>query len=89
MNMNPMQMIQQMAGGGNNQLGQIMNMIGKGGMNPQTLINTMIQQNPQLKQVLPLVKGKDNKQLEETFNNLCKERGIKPEDFIKNLGITK
>lgn len=84
MNMNPMQMMQGMMGGGNNPLAMMMQMM-QGGGNPQQMIMQMVQQNPQFKQVLPLVQGKNPQQLQETFNNLCKERGISPDEFKQNF----
>ena len=49
----------------------------------QMLINTMIQQNPAVKQALPFIQGKNPQQLEMIARNLCKERGINVEDALK------
>lgn len=82
---NPMQLMGMMGGnmgGGNPMMGMLMQMM-QGG-NPQQMIMQMAQQNPQLKQMLPLIQGKNPQQLEEVFNNLCKEKGISPDEFKRN-----
>lgn len=80
---NPMQLMGMMGGGNNPMMGMLMQMM-QGGGNPQQMIMQMAQQNPQLKQMLPLIQGKNPQQLNATFENLCKERGINPEEFKKN-----
>ncbi len=55
--------------------------------NPQAVLQNMIQQNPKLRQALPLIQNKNSQQLEQTFKNLCKQRGIKSEEFMKRFGM--
>lgn len=80
---NPMQLMGMMGGGNNPMMGMLMQMM-QGG-NPQQMIMQMAQQNPQLKQMLPLIQGKSPQQLQEVFNNLCKERNINPDEFKQNV----
>lgn len=79
---NPMQLMGMMGGGNNPMMNMLMQMT-KGG-NPQQMLMQMAQQNPQFKQMLPLIQGKNPQQLQATFENLCKERGINPEEFKRN-----
>lgn len=51
-------------------------------MNPQTALNTLIQQNPQMAQVMQLVNGRDPKQV---FYELCKQRNVDPESILSQL----
>lgn len=83
---NPMQLMGMMGGSmgtGNPMMSMLMQMM-QGGGNPQQMIMQMAQQNPRMKQMLPLIQGKNPQQLNEVFNNLCKERGINPDEFKQN-----
>ena len=71
---------------GNNPLMQMMNMM-RGGGNPQQLIQTFMEQNPKMKQAMPFIKGKNPEQLQQTFYNMCKERGIDPQEVANSVGI--
>lgn len=77
--MNPMQMI------GNNPVMQILNAIRNG--NPQQVITNMLYNNPQFKNVMPYINGKNTEQLQQTFLNLCKEKGIDPKQFAQQFGM--
>lgn len=81
--MNPMQMIGNMA---NSPLMKMLNMAKSGG-NPQQIFNQMIQQNPQMKQAMPFVQGKNPEQLKQTFYNMCKERGVDPQQVAQAMGV--
>lgn len=52
--------------------------------NPKMLLNQMVGQHPQLKQVMQYVNenGGDAKQ---AFYKLAEERGVNPEDILKQL----
>jgi len=52
--------------------------------NPQMMLNQMIGQNPQIKQVMDYVNanGGDPK---TAFYKLAEERGINPDEFIKQF----
>lgn len=52
--------------------------------NPNMLIDQMIQQNPQMAQVLNLFKGQ-NVNYEKVFRDLCQQRGIDADYIINNL----
>lgn len=81
--MNPIQAIGKLA---NSPLMKMMNMAQNGG-NPQQLLGQFIQQNPQMKQALPFVQGKNSDQLKETFYNMCKERGVDPNAVAQSMGV--
>ena len=82
--MNPMILLQNITT--NSPMGKVMQMV-KAGQNPQILLNQMIQQNPQLRQALPLIQGKNPKQLETVFSNLCKQKGVNPSEVFQQLGM--
>lgn len=52
--------------------------------NPNQLINQMMAQNPQMSQMLNLIKANGNN-YEQVFRNMCNQRGINADEFIKNL----
>lgn len=55
------------------QIGQISNVIA----NPQqALLNMMTQQNPAMSQVLSMLNGKSDKQIQQAVTQLCKQNGI-------------
>ena len=68
---NPMQMIQML----------------KGGMQPQQIMQQIVQANPQARQYMPLIEGKSGAQLRETFVNLCQQRGLNPQDVLAQMGL--
>ena len=51
--------------------------------NPAELMNRMIQQNPNMKSIFDMVQASKNPQL--MFNELCKQRGINPQEFIRQV----
>lgn len=95
--MNPMG--QMMGGMMQNMMGQMMQgvmmqMMSKLGMpnmanaNPQQMMS-QIMNNPQVQsQAGALINGKSQQQLNETFTNLCKERGIDPAQFAQQMGVS-
>lgn len=73
--MNPMMAIMQMM---------------KGGMNPQQFIQGMINnnqamQNPILKNALEMAQKGDKQGVEELARNLCREKGVNPEEVIGKI----
>lgn len=66
-----------------NDFKQVMNTL-RNASNPQALLSQMMQNNPQLKQVMTLVQqsGGDPK---AAFYTLANQRGIDPDAFIKAL----
>lgn len=70
----------------NNLIGDILRSI-RGGANPMQTIMKAAQNNPNLKQASSILQGKDARQLEMTARNMCKERGINPEEMLRQLGL--
>lgn len=50
--------------------------------NPNIAINQIIQQNPQMNQVMQMCQGQNPKQV---FYSMCKQQGVDPEQFINML----
>lgn len=63
------------------QLKGMMNMV-KNSSNSNVMIQQLIQSNPQLAQVSQLIQGKNP---ETVFRDMCKQRGIDPDEFINML----
>lgn len=72
---------------GNHPLMQLMNMV-RGGGNPQQILQNFVQQNPNMKNAMPFIQGKNANQLKDTFFNMCKERGVDPQQVAQGMGIT-
>lgn len=70
----------------NNPLMNIVKMIQSGG-NPQQLINQIVNQNPNLKNIMNNINGKDTNQLKDMFYSMCNEKGINPQDIAKQYNI--
>ena len=70
----------------NNPLMKMISMFQNGG-NPQSLIENMVSQNPQMKTIMNMIKGKNNNQLKETFFNMCKEKGVNPQELANQYNI--
>ena len=51
--------------------------------NPMQLLNQMAGSNPNMKPILDLINKGANPQ--DIFNDMCKQRGINPEEFIKSI----
>ena len=50
--------------------------------NPMAMFQQMAVQNPRLR---PIVEMLRNKSPQEVFNNLCQQKGVNPDEFIKNI----
>lgn len=59
----------------------------KNSTNPYSLLEKMSNQNPQLAPFMNIIKGKNSSELKDTFYSLCKEKGINPEEFAKQLNV--
>ena len=70
----------------NNLIGDILRSI-RGGANPMQTIMKAAANNPSLKQASSILQGKDARQLEMTARNMCKERGVNPDDLLKQMGL--
>lgn len=64
----------------------LMNVMRNGG-NPQTLLQQMAQNNPQMGSFLKMIDGKNPQQLKTMAENMCKERGVTPQQLAQQLGI--
>lgn len=70
----------------------MMNLMGlmqmmQGGGNPMQLARMFASQNPQAAPAMQMIQGKSPAQLQETFYNLCKSRGINPQDVARQCGV--
>ena len=71
--MNPMQLIQMMRGGNPQQF--LQHMMG----------NNQIMSNPIIKNALGMAQSGNSKGIEQMARNLCKEKGINPDDVMKQI----
>lgn len=67
-----------------------MNMLMQAMKNPQAFLqqamqNSQIMQNPISRNAFEMYQKGDTKGLNELANNLCREKGIKPEDMEKQI----
>lgn len=53
-----------------------------GVQNPQAALQMLAQKNPQMAQVMNLVGGRNP---QEVFYELCKQRGVNPDDILNQL----
>lgn len=56
----------------------------KSSKNPQALMQSMINQNPQMKQVMEMV-NKNGGNPKDAFYALAKEKGVNPDDILNML----
>lgn len=71
----------------------MMNLMGlmqmmQGGGNPMQLAQMFANQNPQAAPAMQMIQGKSPDQLKEVFYNLCKSKGINPQDIARQCGVT-
>ena len=64
------------------QIKQIYNLL-RNSNNPNQLIEQMIAKNPQLSPTLNLIRSNGN--YEQIFRDMCRERGIDADDFIRQM----
>lgn len=70
-----------------NPMMQMISML-RGGMNPQTMLENMAQNNPQVRQVMQMMQGKSPAELQKMAENMAAQRGTTVEDIARQLGIT-
>lgn len=70
----------------NNPMAMLMNAV-RGGGNPTALIEQMAVSNPQMKQAMDMMKGKNPQQLRAMAENMAAERGVSINDVARQLGI--
>lgn len=51
----------------------------------QIMSNSQVMQNPMAKNTMEMLQKGDNKGLEELARNLCKEKGIEPDEALKHI----
>ena len=80
--MNPlMNAIGQPTNNGNiQQIKRMMNMF-KSVQNPQEAINTLAKENPAIANIIQMSNG----DLKGTFYKMCQEKGVNPDDILKQL----
>ena len=59
----------------------------KNGGNPVQMIQQMAGQDPQIRQFMQMVNGKNPQQLRQMAENMARERGTNVEAVIKQLGF--
>ena len=70
----------------NNPIMQIQQLM-QAGRNPNAVLQILAQNNPQARQGMQMVNGKNSAQLELMARNMAKERGTTIEDVARSLGI--
>jgi hypothetical protein len=70
----------------NNPMMQMMGML-RSGRNPNAILQSMVMNNPQVRQVMQMMNGKTPEQLRQMANNMAAERGTTVEDIARQLGI--
>lgn len=87
--MNPMQLMQMMGGSNNGNPMQMISQMMGGGGNPQEMIMNMLKQqagnNPMMNNALQMMEKGDTQGVETLVRNLCKEKGVNPEDAMKQV----
>ena len=53
----------------------------------QMRMQQMIQQNPQARQAVQMLQGKNPQEQQQMFLNMCKEHNIDPRQFAGQFGI--
>ena len=53
----------------------------------QMRMQQMIQQNPQARQAMQMLHGKNPQEQQQLFLNMCKEQNIDPRQFAGQFGI--
>lgn len=59
----------------------------RSGKNPAALLQQMAGSDPQIRQVMQMLQGKNSAQLQEMARNMAKERGVNIEDVARSLDI--
>ena len=59
----------------------------RNGADPRQIVQQMAKNSPQMAQAAQMISGKSNTELRQMAINMCKERGISPDDVLRQLGI--
>lgn len=57
----------------------------RNGGDPRQIVAQMARSNPQYAQAAQMINGKSPQQLQQMALNMCRERGIRPEEIIQSL----
>ena len=55
------------------------------GMVQQMMSNSQVMSNPMIKNAMSLAQSGNSKGIEQMARNLCKEKGINPDDVMKQI----
>lgn len=58
------------------------------GRNPESILQSIVQQDPRVRQAMQMFQGKSTQEMEAMVRNMCKERGTTPEELARSLGLT-
>ncbi|MBR4855115.1 MAG: hypothetical protein IKU94_00625 [Bacteroidaceae bacterium] len=61
--------------------------IAKSGGNPSELIRQMAGRDPQMRQIMQMISGKNPQQLRQMAENMARERGTTVEKIARDLGL--
>ena len=81
MALNPMSMIMNTT-----PLGKLAKSLQDGG-NPIQVLQQMAPNNPQMQMGLKIAQQQGPKGIEQYARNMCKERGINPDDMLRQMGL--
>lgn len=82
MRFNPLAMM------GNNPIAKILNVVRNNG-DPSEMIQQVVQSHPQRDQIQQIVKGKSDRDLFSTAENMCRERGTSIDEVLAQFGIER
>ena len=66
-----------------NNIKQMMNIM-RGSNNPTQLLSSLAQQNPQVRQIMEMVRN-SNMSPKDLFYKMAKEKGVNPDDILNQL----
>ena len=70
----------------NNPVTQMMQLM-QAGKNPNAVLQILAQNNPQVRQVMGMINGKNPAQLEQMARNMARERGTTIDEVARSMGI--
>ncbi len=71
----------------NNPLMKIISMARNGSGNPMQMLQQFAGQNPQMQQIMNMVNGKDQNQMNEMIANTAKEKGVDLKQLANQIGM--
>lgn len=55
--------------------------------NPMQVLSGLSGQNPAIRQMIPMIQGKNSQQLRQMAENMCRERGMTYDQAVEKLGL--